>query len=132
MSTTQPKQETGHFAWNELNTSNPSAAAEFYTKLFGWTTSELEMPGGKTYTMFMKEGTPVAGLVRWPDDAVDSPPLWQSYVNVADIDRSITMAKELGATVCCDRFDLPSGSFAVLNDPDGATIALWQQSEPCP
>ena len=123
MSEEQPLQQPGTFAWNELNSAVPETAKAFYTDLFGWTTSELEMPGGWAYTMFMQGQAPVAGLVK-PQDSTLSAPTWVSYVNVTHIDQSIAKATELGATLCRDRFDLPSGSFAILKDPEGAMFAL--------
>ena len=36
----------GAFSWNELTTSDPNAAIEFYTKLFGWKTEVMHMDFG--------------------------------------------------------------------------------------
>jgi hypothetical protein len=42
MDPTQTKH--GQFSWNELLTTDPSAATKFYTQLFGWTTQDFAMP----------------------------------------------------------------------------------------
>lgn len=83
------------------------------------------MPNGQTYTMFKQGERPVAGCVQ-PSAENSGPPMWLSYVNVADIDASVAKAKELGATIHMDRVDIAMGSFAVLADPQGATFAFWQ------
>ena len=42
----EPFKTHGVFSWFELMTTDPKAAKDFYTKLFGWTTEEMNnMPG---------------------------------------------------------------------------------------
>jgi predicted enzyme related to lactoylglutathione lyase len=45
----------GQFSWNELVTTDPAAATNFYTQLFGWTTQEFPMPEF-TYTVVRAGG----------------------------------------------------------------------------
>jgi hypothetical protein len=40
--------------------------------------------------------------------------------------RAVERAVEFGATVARPRVDLPQGSVAVIDDPTGATLALWE------
>ncbi|MBV8952007.1 MAG: VOC family protein [Actinobacteria bacterium] len=55
------------------------------------------------------------------------PPHWQSYVTVADADASAATAKKAGGTVLAEPFDVMDvGRMAVVADPTGAVIALWQ------
>lgn len=123
--TDQPDTTPGIFSWHEINTPDQAASVEFYTQLFGWTTTEIEMPGGDTYTMFCSGEKPIAGCVVPPGDS-DAPPMWLNYVTVEDVDASIAKTKELGGKVLTDRVDLPMGSFAVVSDPQGATFAFWK------
>jgi predicted enzyme related to lactoylglutathione lyase len=48
------------------------------------------------------------------------------YVEVADLDEAIQNATSLGATLSGARVDLPQGSVAVITDPTGAVLALWE------
>ncbi len=121
----QPDYTPGIIPWNELITSDKAASVAFYSSLFGWTTDEMEMPNGDTYTLFKKGERMVAGCVT-PPGSENVPTMWLSYVNVDDIDASIAKAKELGAVVHNERVDLPMGSFAVFTDPQGGTLAFWQ------
>ena len=121
----------GTMPWNELITKDKGASSEFYAKLLGWTTEDIELPGGNTYTMFKLGDKNVAGCCVPPEDS-DAPPMWLSYVNVADIDASVVKAKELGGTICKERVDLPMGSFAVVTDPQGSTFAFWEATGECP
>ncbi len=55
------------------------------------------------------------------------PPVWNSYVSVADVDSSAARARELGADVHAPPFDvMDAGRMAVLRDPQGAFVMLWQ------
>ena len=53
MDPTQTKH--GQFSWNELLTTDPSAATKFYTQLFGWTAQDFPMPDF-TYTIVKHGG----------------------------------------------------------------------------
>jgi predicted enzyme related to lactoylglutathione lyase len=55
------------------------------------------------------------------------PPNWLSYVYVTSADESAAKAKELGATLMKEPFDVMTvGRMAVVQDPTGAVFALWQ------
>lgn len=123
--TNKPDMTPGIISWNELNTPDRAASVEFYTQLFGWSTSEMELPDGKSYTMFCSGERPIAGCVVPPGDAA-AVPMWLNYINVEDVDASMVKAKQLGATLQTERVDLPMGSFAVVTDPQGATFAFWK------
>ncbi len=44
-----------------------------------------------------------------------------------DLTAAVGRAVELGGTVVRGRTELPTGSVAVVSDPGGATVALWQE-----
>ena len=55
------------------------------------------------------------------------PSHWLAYISVADVAATTQKAKELGATVLCDRAEVPGfGWFSVITDPTGAVVALWE------
>lgn len=96
---------------------------DFYTKLFGWTTTEMDMLDGSKYTMFCAGERPIAGCAVTPGETSE-PPNWMTYITVEDVDVAMPKAKELGGTLQTERVDLPMGSFAVVTDPQGATFAF--------
>ena len=58
------------------------------------------------------------------------PPMWNSYISVASADATAARAKELGATVHAEPFDVMDvGRMAVIQDPQGAAFELWQPKE---
>src|SRR4051794_20042923 len=51
----------GVFVWDELATSDAEAAKSFYGEVVGWTTRDMDMGGGMTYTLFRSGETDRAG-----------------------------------------------------------------------
>lgn len=82
-------QQQGTFGWNELMTTDVAKSKAFFSKLIGWTTSEMPMPGGQgTYTLLHCGGKPVAGMMPMTGDAWKGVPAhWMAYIAVDDVDR---------------------------------------------
>ena len=112
------------FVHVELNTTDVTKAKNFYGKLFGWKLEDVEMDGG-AYTMIkVGEGT---GCLMMPPPVPGAPSAWLAYVRVDDIGAATQKAKSLGAKVMKDVTEVKGvGSFSVIVDPTGATLALWQ------
>ena len=115
----------GIFSWNELMTRDAAASAKFYTALFGWSREEMDMQD-YTYSMFKSGDRAVCGMFTLPPDAESMPVMWMPYVTVEDLEASVARAKELGATVHKEITTIQMGRFAILADPQGAVIGLWQ------
>lgn len=124
--TTAATTNRGRFVWHELLTTDTSAAQEFYKTVVGWSTMDSSMPGME-YTLFTAGETPVAGLMTLPKAAVDmgAPPAWLAYVEVPDIEATVTQAQGLGAKLLMPAMTVEGvGRFAVLQDAQGATFAV--------
>jgi uncharacterized protein len=117
----------GTFVWDELHTSDPAAAADFYTEVFGWTTQSMEMGEVGTYTIFKRAGdADVGGALTAPGGA---PTQWVPYIATGDVDSTAARAKELGGTLIQEATDIPNmGRFALIQDPAGGTFGLWKGS----
>lgn len=115
----------GLVSWNELMTHDPVASAKFYTELFGWK-AETENMGGWDYTFFSAGDRPAGGMIKLPPEAGKAPTAWMGYVTVADLSAAVEKAKQLGAHVCKDATTLPFGRFAIISDPQGAVLGLWE------
>jgi len=117
--------EPGTPCWVDLGTADPAAAAAFYGALFGWDVAEME-PIGETggYAMASLRGKNVAGLGAQQNAGL---PYWTTYVSVDDVEKTAALAAQNGATVVAEAMDvLDAGRLAVLIDPVGAAISLWQ------
>jgi uncharacterized protein len=127
-----PEYKPGTFCWVELGTSDNEAAKQFYTQLFGWDYVDNPMGEHGVYTMLKLDGKDVGGLYKLMPDMVERgvPPHWLSYVAVANADESAAKAKEAGATLLQEPFDVFTlGRMAMIQDPTGAVFALWQPKE---
>ena len=124
----------GRFLWYELMTTDPAGALRFYTDTVGWGTETWE-GGEEPYTMFTNGETPVAGVMRLPEEAQaqGAPPHWIPYVGSPECDATCERAKELGATALVEPMSIPEvGRFAVLCDPQGATFAIYTPEREMP
>jgi uncharacterized protein len=119
----------GTFSWADLGTTDPAAAKRFYTGLFGWSFEDRPISNGEFYTIFEIGGKSVAALYdQMPDQrAAGFPPRWTSYVSVESADQAASRAAELGGTVVAPAFDvMEAGRMAVIQDPTGGVLALWE------
>jgi uncharacterized protein len=115
----------GTFSWADLSTSDPDAAKLFYASLFGWEAQDNPIPDGGVYTMLLKRGKPAAALSQL--QAEGQPVVWNSYVTVAGADDAAEAAREGGATLISEPFDVMDvGRMAVLMDPVGAVLCVWE------
>ncbi len=114
--------EPGTFCWVDLSTPDAEGAKAFYGGLFGWEFRDDEIPGG-VYTMCFREGDEVGAIVQQGEH----PAHWNNYVSVASADETATKAKQLGAKTIEEPFDVMEfGRMAVLADPGGAMLCVWE------
>jgi hypothetical protein len=123
------QHKAGSFSWVELATTDQAAAKGFYAALFGWTADDSPMGPDEVYTMFRLEGrdASAAYTLRKEQREQGVPAHWGIYVAVESADASARRAAELGGTVLAPAFDVfDYGRMAVVQDPTGAIISLWQ------
>lgn len=113
----------GTFYWNELMTREPDKACAFYAGTLGWRFEEMPMPEG-VYRVAKQGERPVAGVFEMTAPQFDGlPPHWFAYIAVDDVDRRIAAAKQAGAEVIREPFEVAGvGRIAIIRDPAGAAI----------
>lgn len=122
----------GTFSWTDLTTTDQDAAKTFYSALFGWTYDDSPVGDGVVYSMAVLDGIPVAAISPQPQQQREAgvPPAWNSYVTVQSADDTLARARELGATVHADAFDvMEAGRMAVIQDPQGAFFEVWEPKQ---
>jgi uncharacterized protein len=103
-----------------------AAAADFYARLFGWTTDRSES-GGPPYLTIANRGR-MNGGIREQDPQAEAgiPANWLVYFGVEDLDGALARATDLGGRVLVGRMDMgPDMAIAVVQDPQGAVLALY-------
>jgi uncharacterized protein len=117
------RYEHGTFSWTDLSTPDAEASKAFYGGLFDWEFEDNPIPEGGVYVM-AKLGGRSAGAMF---ESSERHPAWASYVTVDDADAITERARELGANVISEPFDVMEvGRMAILQDPPGAVFCVWQ------
>jgi hypothetical protein len=120
----QVVNEPGAFSWNELYTTDPNRAADFYSGLFGWKREARHMDFGD-YVIFEQGGTMMAGMMQIPKEWGPIPSHWLVYFAVDDCDGAVDKARRLAANVTVAPMDIETvGRFAMLTDPQRAAFAV--------
>lgn len=111
-------QVIGHV---EIPVKNLDDAANFYNKVFGW---ELK-PFGRGYYLHNSRNGMTIGLRQVSDIATGNCTIF--HVHVKDIDSHLDLVKANGGKVFREKTVIPvHGWYALMNDPDGNTIGLFQ------
>ena len=113
--------QDGAWTWNELTAPDLAAAVDFYRELFGWAAADIA--GAVARTSFSL-GDLLVGGGHAPIGPEDPAPRWTISFWVADADRSVERATELGGGVVLAPMDVPVGRFAILADPAGAAFTV--------
>ncbi|NNF04318.1 MAG: VOC family protein [Rhodothermales bacterium] len=118
-----PYKTHGAFSWSELMTTDPEAAREYYSSVFPWTFSEMEMGDDGVYHVAAVGGKPVGGIMKRPNEHI--PVHWGYYITVQDVDETVARLKDLGGTVVMEPFDAPGvGRMCPVADPQGAHFSV--------
>lgn len=113
--------------WIDLSTTDPAAAKTFYTKLMGWEAVDVPAGPDQVYTMLRLRGKEVCALSAQPPMMKGMPPVWSTYISVANVDETAQRTATLGGKVVAPPFDvLDAGRMAVIQDPTGAHLSFWQ------
>ena len=105
--------------WIDTWREDALAAVGFYTELFGWDAEA----SGRHHTCRIR-GRDVAGI---GERAAGAPPAWTTYVWVDSAEETAAKAAEAGGSVlAAPSGSLDGGWMAILADPAGATIGVWQ------
>lgn len=119
--------------WVDLATPDPAASKAFYGELLGWSYRDepTDRPG-VTYTMATKDGRAVAGMMQLSEEmaAAGMPPVWSCYVATDDVEGVAAKVADAGGQVLQPPMDvMTSGRMAIVSDPGGAILGLWQAAD---
>ena len=122
----QLRDEPGALAWSELTSTDIAGGIAFYAALFGWGTQAMPM-GGFEYTVFQREGQPVAGGMPRPKEMEGIPTHWMPYFAVENADATLEAARKLGAQTPMEVMAVEGvGRFVTFMDPTGAAVSVLQ------
>ena len=120
----------GTFSWVDLMSPDIGASKEFYGNLFGWQSEDQETDDhGLVYTILRSGGKMVAGLGGQSPEMKEAgaPAVWNSYVQVADVDATQARVEELGGSVMMPAMQvMEAGRMAIFSAPDGSVFSAWE------
>jgi predicted enzyme related to lactoylglutathione lyase len=109
--------------WVETWQPDADGAAAFYRALFGWDTVG---PVGGPYMCTLRDRD-VALIGARPPERAHLPVAWTTYVWVESADEAAVRVAEAGGSVVLEPFDsLDGGRMAIVADPTGAVLGVWQ------
>jgi predicted enzyme related to lactoylglutathione lyase len=119
--------EAGVPCWVDTWQHDAAAAVDFYTGLFGWEAEDTMPPGvaGRHFVCRLR-GRDVAAIASRPEGA---PPgtAWNTYIWVESADDVVARVIDAGGRVVKQPFDsLDGGRIALVSDPAGAVVGVWQ------
>jgi predicted enzyme related to lactoylglutathione lyase len=113
--------------WVDTTQHDVDGAVAFYRGVFGWEYEERPLPvPDARYLVARKDGQVVGGLGT-PSPGGPGEVRWNTYVTVADVDEAVGRVTDHGGTVSSPPETAgPAGRSALVLDPTGAQIGLWQ------
>ncbi|MEY2807058.1 MAG: hypothetical protein RIR65_1475 [Planctomycetota bacterium] len=116
----------GSIGWHDLSVADARTVRDWYASVLGWRAVAVPMDGYDDYAMCPAGSEePVAGICHARGPNADLPPVWLVYTTVADLDAALAAATRGGRVVVPAR-PVMGGRVAVIEDPAGAVMGLWE------
>ncbi len=121
------KNKAARIIWFDIPADEPERAKAFYGKLFGWKITPF--PGMADYSHIDTGGpdaSPDGGLMKrlHPSQTI------MSYVNVPSVTKFMAKVKKFGGNICKPKTAVKGiGYFAICQDTENNTFALWENNE---
>ena len=114
--------------WVDLMSPDVDASTAFYTAVFGWTAEDrFDDEGTRVYVTLRLDGKAVAGIGGQPPGMGEMPAIWNTYVSSDDVAATVARAEAAGGSVMMPPMQvMEEGHMAIIADPTGAAISIWQ------
>lgn len=121
------ESQVGKAGWIDITVDDADGLRDFYTAVVGWESESVSMGDYSDYTMKMpSSGEAISGVCHARGSNADLPGGWLIYFIVADVDASAAACTANGGKLIVEPRGLSGGKFCVIEDPSGATAALYQ------
>ena len=110
--------------WIDTQQPDRDAALRFYGAVFGWSFENHLQRGDRAYDLATLDGHVVAAIGSGPSDTTAT---WTTYIGVDDVEAAVANVEAAGGTVVAPPLRAGSaGRLALVTDPTGANLALWE------
>jgi predicted enzyme related to lactoylglutathione lyase len=123
---TAKKKTAASIVWFEIPADDLNRAKKFYKALFGWKINSFPgaaMPDYEHIDTGGADASPDGGLMKrmHPTHTITN------YVLVPSVDKHMAKVKKLGGGICKPKTAVPGmGYFAICNDTENNTFAIWE------
>ena len=120
-------EQTGKIGWIDITVDNANGLRDFYADVVGLIPDAVSMGEYDDFNMTMPaSGEPVCGICHARGSNKELPGGWMVYFVVDDVDASAAACTAKGGNILVEPRGLAGGRFCVIEDPSGATAALYQ------
>ena len=117
----------GSVMWMDLTVPAAGEVRDFYAAVVGWRVAPVAMEGYEDFCMIPPGAeAPAAGICHARGDNAGLPAQWLIYLTVADLDASLAECLRRGGRALTPVREMGGGRMAVIQDPAGAVVALFQ------
>ena len=120
------KKPSHSIVWFEIPADDTARAKTFYNKLFGWKINALpHMPEYFHMDTGGADASPDGGMMKrmHPEQSTTN------YVSVPSVDKFVGKIEKLGGSICKPKTAVPGmGYFAICNDTENNTFAIWEMN----
>ena len=110
--------------WVDTQQPDRDAALRFYGAVFGWSFENHLQRGDRAYDLARLDGRVVAAIGSGPSDTTAT---WTTYIGVDDVEAAVAHVEAAGGTVVAPPLRAGNaGRLALVTDPTGANLALWE------
>ena len=115
----------GRVEWVDLSIGDAARSKDFYCKVIGWKSTDVEMGTYSDFNLNLPgSGETMAGICHARGMNANLPAQWLMYVRVVDVAASAAEAERQKGKVLDGPRRMGGSNFCVIQDPDGAVMAL--------
>ena len=120
-------EQTGKVGWIDITVDDAAGLRDFYAGVVGLAPEAVSMGEYDDFNMTLPaSGEPVCGICHARGSNKDLPGGWLVSFVVDYVDARAAACAAKGGTVLVQPRGLAGGRFCVIEDPSGATAALYQ------
>lgn len=119
--------QVGKIGWIDITVDDATGLRDFYKAVVGWQAEDVRMGEYSDFSMAMPAtGEAVTGICHARGSNAELPGGWLIYIIVDDVKASAASCTAHGGKAIVAPRGLAGGQFCVIEDPSGATAALYQ------
>jgi len=119
--------QIGKIGWIDISVDDATGLRDFYQKVVGWQVEAVGMGDYDDFAMAMPDsGDAVTGICHARGSNAELRGGWLIYIIVEDVEASADTCRANGGKVIVEPRGLSGGRFCVIEDPSGATAALYE------